>query len=116
MTNMRCIEFYKSINGVSPVEEFLETLDDKQARKVLWVLCMVRELDMIPLNYFSKLVNTDDIWEVRVHYGGKIFRLLGFFDDAKLILTHGFQKKTQKTPKKHIERAESRKRDYLSRK
>jgi len=94
----------------------LEALDDNQARKVLWVLRLMRELDPIPSNYFSKLVNADDIWEVRVQYGGNIFRLLGFFDDGKLIvLTHGFQKKTQKTPKQYIELAESRKRDYLSR-
>jgi phage-related protein len=116
MANMKRIEFYRTINGASPVEEFLETLDDSQARKVLWVLRLMRELDPIPSNYFSKLVNTDDIWEVRVQYGGNIFRLLGFFDDAKLIiLTHGFQKKTQKTSKRHIELAEARKRDYLSR-
>ncbi|HLA05373.1 MAG TPA: type II toxin-antitoxin system RelE/ParE family toxin [Syntrophales bacterium] len=113
---MKRIEFYRTINGVSPVEEFLETLDDNQARKVLWVLRLMKEVNPIPSNYFSKLVNTDDIWEVRVQYGGNTFRLLGFFDDAKLIvLTHGFQKKTQKTPKQHIELAESRKRDYLSR-
>ena len=116
MADMRRIEFYRTANGVFPVEEFLETLDDNQARKVLWVLRLMRELNPIPSNYFSKLVNTDDIWEVRVQYGGNIFRLLGFFYYAKLIvLTHGFQKKTQKTPKKHIELAESRKRDYLSR-
>lgn len=116
MANVKRIEFYRTINGASPVEEFLETLDDNQARKVLWVLRLIRELDPIPSNYFSKLVNTDDIWEVRVQYVGNTFRLLGFFDDAKLIiLAHGFQKKTQKTPKRHIELAESRKRDYLSR-
>ena len=116
MANMKRIEFYRTINGASPVEEFLETLDDNQARKVLWVLRLIRELNPIPSNYFSKLVNTDDIWEVRVQYGGNTFRLLGFFDDAKLIvLTHAFQKKTQKAPKQHIELAESRKRDYLSR-
>lgn len=113
---MKRIEFYKTANGTSPVEEFLESLDDSQARKVLWVLRLVRELNPIPSNYFTKMVNSDDIWEVRVQFGGNIFRLLGFFDCAKLIiLTHGFQKKTQKTPKQHIELAESRKRDYLSR-
>jgi len=116
MASMKRIEFYRTINGASPVEEFLETLDDNQARKVLWVLRLIRELNPIPSNYFSKLVNTDDIWEVRVQFGGNIFRLLGFFYDTKLIvLTHGFQKKTQKTPKQQIELAESRKRDYLSR-
>jgi phage-related protein len=47
---------------------------------------------------------------------GNIFRLLGFFDGANLvILTHGFQKKSQKTPKQEIALAELRKRDYLSR-
>jgi len=116
MMDMKRIEFYKTANGSSPVEEFLESLDDSQARKVLWVLRLVRELNPIPSNYFTKLVNSDDIWEVRVQFGGNIFRLLGFFDGAKLIiLTHGFQKKTQKTPKQQIELAESRKRDYLSR-
>ena len=113
---MKRIEFYKTASGASPVEEFLETLDDNQAKKVLWVLRLVQELNPIPSNYFTKMVNTDNIWEVRVQSGGNIFRLLGFFDGAKLImLTHGFQKKTQKTPKQHIELAESRKRDYLSR-
>src|SRR5665647_680567 len=104
MANMKRIEFYRTINGASPVEEFLETLDDNQARKVLWVLRLIRELNPIPSNYFSKLVNTDDIWEVRVQYGGNIFRLLGFFDDAKLIvLTHGLSlihisEPTRRTP------------------
>jgi len=72
MASMKRIEFYRTINGASPVEEFLETLDDNQARKVLWVLRLIRELNPIPSNYFSKLVNTDDIWEVRVQFGGKL--------------------------------------------
>ena len=50
----------------------METLDDNQARKVLWVLRLIRELNPIQSNYFSKLVNTDDIWEVRVQFGGKL--------------------------------------------
>lgn len=72
MASMKRIEFYRTINGASPVEEFLETLDDNQARKVLWVLRLIRELNPIQSNYFSKLVNTDDIWEVRVQFGGKL--------------------------------------------
>jgi phage-related protein len=113
---MKRIEFYKTVQGASPVEEFLDTLDDSQVKKVLWVLKLVREQNPVPASYFCKMVNTDDIWEVRVQFGGNIFRLLGFFDGSNLIiLTHGFQKKTQKTPKQEIKLAESRKRDYLSR-
>ncbi len=54
--------------------------------------------------------------EVRVQVGNNIFRLLGFLERDKLIvLNHGFQKKTQKTPKKDIQLAEVRKKDYLKR-
>lgn len=113
---MRRIYFYKTATGSSPVEEFLDTLSDNQVNKVLWVLKLVRELDPVPSQYFTKLVNTHDIWEVRIQMGGDIFRLLGFIEgDRIVILTNGFQKKTQKTPKREIELAEARKREFQSR-
>ncbi len=62
------------------------------------------------------MVNTDEIWEVRVQVSGNIFRLLGFFDGNNLVvLNQAFQKKTQKTPKKEINIAENRRKDYLFR-
>jgi phage-related protein len=65
---------------------------------------------------FQKLTNTE-IWEVRIQIGNNIFRILGFIEEDNLIiLTNGFQKKTQKTPKKEIEQAEKRMKDYLRRK
>lgn len=82
-----------------------------------WVLRLVEDLDGVPTQYLKKLVNTDEIWEVRVQFAGDIFRLLGFFEgEALVILTNGFTKKTQKTPATEIEVAETRKRDYLVRK
>lgn len=114
---MRAINFYRTSSGRVPVVEFLDTLDGKQAQKVTWVLSLVEELESIPTQYLKKLVNTDDIWEVRVQFGGNIFRLLGFFDESALIiLTNGFAKKTQKTPPQEISLAEERKRDYLAQK
>jgi len=114
---MREIHFYRTENGYSPIVEFLDSLSSKQAQKVTWVLQLVEDMDIIPIQYFKKLTNTEDIWEVRVQSGNNIFRLLGFLDgDNLVVLNHGFQKKTQKTPKKDIELAEQRKRDYLYRK
>ncbi len=111
---MRTIRFYRTRTGRCPVEEFLDALDSKQAQKVTWVLQLVEDLPVVPPQYFKKLVNTADIWEVRVQLGGNIFRLLGFFDGATLIiLTNGFAKKTQKTPMAEIHLAEARKRDYF---
>lgn len=96
------------------MEEFLDDLDSKQAQKVTWVLQLVKDLPILPPQYFKKLVNTAEIWEVRVQQGGNIFRLLGFFDGTTLvILTNGFAKKTQKTPIDEIRLAEARKRDYF---
>ena len=58
---------------------------------------------MVPKQYFKKLVNTDDIWEVRVKFGGEAYRLLGFFDGSNLVvLDYAFQKKTQKTNQSDI--------------
>lgn len=113
---MRTIEFYRQQSGSCPVEAFLDSLEGKQARKVVWVLDLVRTLPRPPAQYFKKLVGTD-IWEVRVEFGGNAFRLLGFFDGENLIvLTSGFAKKSQKTPKQEIETAQSRMKDYYTRK
>ncbi len=113
---MRQVNFYKTRSGRSPVEDFLNSLSGKQVQKVVWLLKLIEELDQIPRQYFKKLTNTDDIWEVRVQFGGNIFRLLGFYDgDNLIILTSGFAKKTQKTPQQEIKIAEQRKRDYFDR-
>jgi phage-related protein len=114
---MRTVNFYRTESGSSPVEEFLDSLSGKQAQKVFWVLRLIEELERVPVEYLKKLVNTDDIWEVRVQFGGNIFRLLGFFDGVTLlILTNGFAKKSQKTPRQEIELATRRKKEYLARK
>ena len=113
---MKQINFYRNKKGRCYVEEFLDSLNGKQAQKVVWVLRLIEELDTVPSQYLRKLVNTDDIWEVRVLFSGNIFRLLGFFEESStLILTNGFIKKSQKTPADEIKVAEQRKQDFLER-
>ena len=114
---IREVAFYRTPSGNSPVEEFLDTLSPKQTQKAAWVLRLIEELDAVPRQYFQKMPNTEDLWEVRVRAGTNIFRFLGFFDGARLVvLSHAFQKKTQKTPRQAIRLAEERKRDYFRRK
>jgi phage-related protein len=114
---LREVTFYRTGMGRSPIDEFLNTLSSKQAQKVAWVLNLVEELDIVPSQYFQKMPNTEDLWEIRVKTGSNIFRFLGFFDGTKLVvLSHAFQKKTQKTPRQAIQLAEERKRDYFRRK
>ena len=113
---MREVAFYRTAKGKCPVEDYLDTLSNKQVEKVLFVLGLVEQLPVVPRKYFKKLESTDDIWEVRVQSGNNIFRMLGFFDGAEMvILSHAFTKKSQKTPKREINTAERRKNDYFSR-
>jgi phage-related protein len=114
--NVKTILFYRTASGKCPVEKHLDSLTDKQVTKIAWVLKLIRELDQVPSNYFKKLVNSNNIWEVRVDIGNNTFRLLGFIDKQNLlILTNFFQKKNQKIPSKEIRLAKERRKDFLSR-
>jgi phage-related protein len=113
---MRTIQFYRTASGKSPVEEFLNSLSDRHAQKVTWVLRLVEQLEIVPQQYFKKLLGTKDLWEVRVQIGGNNYRFLGFFDGSRLlILTSGFSKKQQRTPQREIDLAHQRQTDYLQR-
>jgi len=79
-------------------------------------LKLLEDMELLPSTYFKKLTGSDGIWECRVQSGSNIYRIFCFFDTKSVvILTHGIIKKTQKTPKQEIERAETYKKDYLSR-
>lgn len=107
--------FYRKSDGKCPVEDFLDHLPPKTAQKVVWIISLIEDLDRIPSHYFCKLAGTDDLWEFRIKWESNIFRVLAFFDGAKVILTHGFAKKTQKTSVREIEKAEQYKKDYFAR-
>jgi len=112
----RQVGFYKTIAGNSPVKEFLDSLPGKVAQKITWVLSIIEDFDIIPTKYFKKLEGTAGIYECRIDFGGNTYRLLGFFHlGSFVILTNGFMKKTQKTPKEEIELSERRKKDFLDR-
>ena len=111
---MREIIFYRLENGKCPVEDYLETLTNKQVEKIFFVLDLVESIDIVPRKFFKKLEATDDIWEVRIRHGNNIFRLFGFFDgDDLVVLNHAFTKKSQKIPRREIKIAEQRKKDYF---
>jgi phage-related protein len=100
---MRKFKFYRSDTGKCPVEEYFDSLTNKQFEKISFLLDLIEQIDIVPRKYFKKLKGTDDIWEIRVQHGNNIFRILGFFDGKDLvILNHAFTKKTKKIPVKEI--------------
>jgi phage-related protein len=81
--------------------------------KLDWVIGLVRTLRMVPEKFFKHLEGTDGLFEIRINVGSNIFRIFCFFDEGNLvILLNGFQKKTSKTPRNEIEKAERLKQKY----
>ena|SRR4030043_2378073 len=92
----------------------------KQSRKVKdkinWTIGLLKFLQIIPEKYLRHIEETD-LYEIRVSFGNNIFRIFCFFDkDRLVIILNGFQKKTQKTPKKEIDRALRLKQEYYENK
>lgn len=110
--NIRAIVFYKDY-----FEAFFKRQRGKVKDKIIWTLELIQELERIPETYLKHIENTDGLYEIRVQQGSDIFRIFCFFDQGKLIiLANGFQKKTQKLPKKEIEKAIKIKNEYESEK
>ena len=104
----RTIIFYKNY-----FDEFFIKQRDKVKAKIIWTFDLIEELQRVPETYLKHLENTDGLFEIRVQQGSDIFRIFCFFDQGQLVvLANGFQKKTQKTPKKEIEKALKIKEEY----
>jgi phage-related protein len=94
--------------------EFFETLKPEVKKKFNWTLQLIASINQVPIKYFKHLSQSDGLYEIRVEQGSDIYRVFAFFDKGNLIiLINGFQKKTQKTPKKEIELAKKLKNQYF---
>ena len=87
----------------------------KVAQKIVWVFRLLEDMDIVPASYFKKLAGTEDVWECRIQFGSNAYRIFCFFMNNSVVLTHGFVKKSQKTPAGEIERAEAYRRDFFKR-
>jgi len=111
------ITYRTLISYKSYFDDFLEKQNPKAKSKIAWTLKLIEEIKHIPETYLKHIEETDGLYEVRIQQGSDIFRVFSFFDEGKLIiLANGFQKKTQKTPKKEIVKALKIKKEYYENK
>jgi phage-related protein len=100
------IEYVELPNGRTPAREFVDTLDDKGAARIDAFIDRLRMYGNRMQGKFVKKL-TDDIFELRVKQFDRIFRVLFFYRPGMLIvITSGFQKKSEQTPPGEITRAE----------
>lgn len=108
MEKIRTVEFYKR-----HFLDFIAGQKPKVIEKIYWTIRLIERVDRVPENYLKHLEGINGLYEIRVQYGSDIFRIFCIFDDGKvIILLNAFQKKTQKTPSKEIERALKIKKEY----
>ena len=86
--------------------EFYQVQNEKVKEKIKYVLELIKQVEKVPEKFLKHLTNTNGLYEIRIEYQSNIYRIFCCFDKGKLVvLFNAFQKKTQKTPKKEIEKA-----------
>lgn len=112
MVKKRIIFFYKHY-----FDNFYHDLSYKVKQKILWTFRIIEDLDRVHETYLKHIENTVGLYEIRIQVGSNIYRIFCFFDSDNLVIVgHGFQKKSQKTPNKEIEKAIKIKNEYYENK
>ena len=107
-------EFYTRPTGKNEFIEFLQSLPIKDKQKLLAIINMVQEHGLLVAQRMEWVKKVDDdIFEIRSKVSSNIQRALYFHvTDERYIITHGFTKKTQKTPINEIKHAKVLKKEF----
>ncbi|MCH3951179.1 MAG: type II toxin-antitoxin system RelE/ParE family toxin [Acidaminococcus sp.] len=109
------VEFYETCDGFCPVLDFFRTLDEDTRVKISSFITLLQHNGNSLREPYSKPLK-NGIFELRVRKGSNSFRVLYFFYvEHRIIMTNGFIKKQNKTPKSEIEKAIKYRNDFLSR-
>lgn len=109
MEKKRHIIFFKNF-----FKYFFDSQSEKVKDKIDYVLFLITTAERIPKKFFQYIEGTDGLFEIKVEFESNIFRIFCCFDEGKLVvLFNGFQKKSQKTPTKEIEKALKIKNEYF---
>lgn len=102
------------VEVLEEVKQFLDSIDEKSRETIIYNIWKSQRTNDKEL--FKKL--QDEIWEFRTKYNKTYFRLFAFWDKTNkentiVVSTHGIIKKTDKTPKMEIEKAERLRQQYF---
>ena len=112
------IEYYVTDNGKYPVKDFVDGLSPEGKAKYIFISDLLEQYGIaVREPYVKAIKGKRKLFEMRIKDKSGIHRIIYFvFTGKTLILLHGFTKKTQRTPAKEIRIAETRMKDYLTRK
>ncbi len=108
----RELKFYKHY-----FYDFYYEQDAKTRAKILYVINLVLELEIVPKIYLKRISGSQGVYEIRVKHGPNTFRIFCFFDERQLVvLMNCFKKKSRKVPLREIRLAERLKKEYYEEK
>ena len=97
--------------------EFYQKQNTKVKGKIQYAFELLKQAERVPEKFLKHLTGTKGLYEIRIEYQSNIYRIFCCFDEGKLVvLFNGFQKKTQKTPKKELEKAKKLMKLYFEQK
>ena len=95
--------------------DFYQNQNQKVKSKIQYVFELIKQVDRVPEKFLKHLSGTDGLYEIRIEYQSNIYRIFCCFDEGRIVvLFNGFHKKTQKTPKSELEKAEKLMKKYFN--
>ena len=92
---------------------FYRALEAGAQKKIDYVLDVLKMQDRVSEKFVKSI--KEGIYEIRASYNGNIYRAFFIFDEGNIVmLFNGFQKKSQKTPSKEIDKALELKKEYYA--
>lgn len=98
-------------------KKFRKTLDRETLKKVYQIFTLIMLVEKVPAKFLKSIEGRKGLYEIRIEQESNLYRIFCCFDEGNLvILFNGFQKKTQKTPTKQLDKAEALMKKYFEQK
>lgn len=108
------IEFYQSADGKASAKDWFDEQEPKVKARLGRIFDLLKEEGIAVGEPHVKHL-LDKLYEIRAEQNTNIYRVIYFvYTGKRFILLHGFQKKTQKTPKKELDLAAQRMKEFIA--
>lgn len=111
--NMTKVIYYTNESGENPVDDFLNSLEKSQQRKLIRIFVTIQTYGLTAVISHTKRLVGLPLWEIRILGRNNIRVLYASITEGNILLLHGFVKKSQQTSRKEINTALNRLNDYL---
>jgi len=99
---MRKVELLVTPDGKCPVRDFIDTLPIKTQAKTYATFKIVQNMRIVPEKFFKKMTGSD-LYEILILHDKMLYRYLSFFHNGNIVVVaHGFEKRSKKTPEREM--------------